>query len=253
MLQPAPPPLPDDDPATLADQLVESLGRIEGDSPFNESYRAYLTHLQVLAWRAVADGEMDGPGRFRELLVGAEPFVRSHLDEPPIRGRAAAEVAFTRRMLETATQALAERRLEDRFAEERLSKYEREVLRVLAESPAKLRRGEVLAGMQDPPSLARVGQLLAEMFHEGPLGQGPAGFREPDVRSCWGACQSLGGRWTAGCRGRSSGVGRANRDSHSREAPERGGRHGVQGTFPRQLPFDCESPTGELSREGQGA
>jgi hypothetical protein len=162
---------PSDDPQELSRQLKEVLESL-GAGPFQaELYRAYLTRFQVLAWRGVADGCIEAPQQLQEALRAvAEPFIAKYIEEPPTpEAAAAADLWFTFDALGTASWALAERRVEDRLSQERVSQHEREILRVLAGSQEFLRRGEIHATMQNPPTIARVGQILVEMFYTGIL------------------------------------------------------------------------------------
>lgn len=165
---------PSDQVDELREQLLRELERLEkrenGEEP--ELFRAYLQHAQVLAWRAVAEGRMSAPRAILDALRAAEPFVYRRLPGlPDLAASAALEVHFTLRSLQLAVEALEERQVEERLADER-SETEREILHVLFEHRGKyLRRGAIHKRLElsNPPTAPRVGQILAELHHQGLL------------------------------------------------------------------------------------
>jgi hypothetical protein len=173
---PDPPSLrrPSDRPDELRNQLLRQLNRLdkEGGGGEPDLLRAYLQHAQTLAWQGVAEGRMEAPRELLDALRAAEPFVAAHLAvQPDPAANAALEVHFTLRSLQLAVEALEERRVEDRLADER-SRTEREVLRVLFSNRGRyLRRGIIHSRLelQEPPTPARVGQILVELHYEGLL------------------------------------------------------------------------------------
>jgi hypothetical protein len=154
----------------LQGQLLRELAKLQersGDEP--ELFRAYVQHALVLAWRGVAGGRMQAPREALDCLRVAQPFIDHFMpafSEPA--AVAAAEIYILIQSLSLASEALEERRVEDRISDPR-SETERAILEVLADNlETFLRRGEIYDRLKPAvrPTAPRVGQILAELHEE---------------------------------------------------------------------------------------
>jgi DNA-binding PadR family transcriptional regulator len=168
-----------DDPVQLIARLKGELSRLVKESPsagteenVARSVVTLLKHAHTIAWRGVACGDLDSPGRILRLLQQFQRFVDLHVPNLPPKSRAAVEIRSTLTAFFIAHESLAEVRVKVRLADRERSEAEREVLRVLAASKeAYLRRGQVLDRLRARKQIspARVSQILVQLTSEGLL------------------------------------------------------------------------------------
>lgn len=158
----------------LSNQLLEELRRLEDMDEHAEEedlFRAYLRHFLALAWEGVARGNLNAPREALDHLLASQPFVDAHRPHLGPVAQAAIEIENVIRSFYLAVRVLALAQSEARLADRR-SATEREVLRVLLESPREyLRRRDIHERITPEvrPTLGRVGQILADLYHGGLL------------------------------------------------------------------------------------
>lgn len=165
-----------DDPVQLVARLKEELRRLSKGSDVTEegeaasSVSVLLKHAHTLAWRGVAQGDLELPVKILSLLRQFQRFVDLHAPKLSAKSNAAAEIRSALTAFFIAHESLEEVRTKVRLADRARTQAEREVLRVLAESPESyLRRGQVRDRLTTKPSPARVGQVLLQLSSEGLL------------------------------------------------------------------------------------
>ncbi len=167
-----------DEPTLLVQQLKHHLRGLNedrlsdpaGEEPLRQAL-TLLKHAQTVVWRSVARGDLAAPKTMLAQLRHLLRYVDLHTPTMPPASRAAVEIRSAVTAFFIADQSLAEIRSEASLQEKERSVAEREILRVLTESPQSyLRRGQIHKLIEGKkPSLPRVGQILAQLTSEGLL------------------------------------------------------------------------------------